>query len=143
MSGTSLVNVIEQLLMAQTLAFRGALKIAELDLAAAREHVEQFKAISEASEQALREHLETWDNYKEEQEALVARKDVGFCNIYPSGVLTACYRLTSTDWRSVCEACWTTLQKHLQSAINYSVTWRLNEYLPNLRSASWRVLLLI
>ncbi|KAF8758947.1 Filament-forming protein [Rhizoctonia solani] len=55
---------------------RAALKIAELDLASAREHVEQFKAISEASEQALREHMETWDTFKEEQEALIARKDV-------------------------------------------------------------------
>ncbi|CAE6443155.1 unnamed protein product [Rhizoctonia solani] len=54
---------------------RAALKVAELDLASAREHVEQFKAISEASEQALREHMETWDTFKEEQEALVARKD--------------------------------------------------------------------
>ncbi|KAF8744823.1 Filament-forming protein, partial [Rhizoctonia solani] len=54
---------------------RAALKIAELDLASAREHVEQFKAISEASEQALREHMETWDTFKEEQEALIARKD--------------------------------------------------------------------
>ncbi|QRW15125.1 Nucleoprotein TPR [Ceratobasidium sp. AG-Ba] len=54
---------------------RAALKIAEMELAAAREHVEQFKAISEASEQALREHMETWDTYKEEQEALIARKD--------------------------------------------------------------------
>ncbi|CAE6423645.1 unnamed protein product [Rhizoctonia solani] len=54
---------------------RAALKIAELDLASTREHVEQFKAISEASEQALREHMETWDTFKEEQEALIARKD--------------------------------------------------------------------
>ncbi|KAG8753074.1 hypothetical protein FRC12_011679, partial [Ceratobasidium sp. 428] len=54
---------------------RAALKIAEMDTASAREHVEQFKAISEASEQALREHMETWDTYKEEQEALIARKD--------------------------------------------------------------------
>ncbi|KAG9102295.1 hypothetical protein FRC06_002140 [Ceratobasidium sp. 370] len=54
---------------------RASLKIAEMDLASAREHVEQFKAISEASEQALREHMETWDAYKEEQEALIARKD--------------------------------------------------------------------
>ncbi|KAG8682421.1 hypothetical protein FRC09_016785, partial [Ceratobasidium sp. 395] len=54
---------------------RAALKIAEMDIASAREHVEQFKAISEASEQALREHMETWDTYKEEQEALIARKD--------------------------------------------------------------------
>ncbi|ELU43934.1 filament-forming protein [Rhizoctonia solani AG-1 IA] len=54
---------------------QAALKIAELDLASAREHVEQFKAISEASEQALSEHMETWDTFKEEQEALIARKD--------------------------------------------------------------------
>ncbi|CAE6518386.1 unnamed protein product [Rhizoctonia solani] len=60
---------------------RAALKIAELDLASAREHVEQFKTISEASEQALREHIETWDTFKEEQEALVARKDADIAGL--------------------------------------------------------------
>lgn len=65
----------EQLIL-KSCSCRAALKIAELDLASAREHVEQFKAISEASEQALREHMETWDTYKEEHEASIARKDV-------------------------------------------------------------------
>ncbi|CAE6455240.1 unnamed protein product [Rhizoctonia solani] len=60
---------------------RAALKIAELDLASAREHVEQFKAISEASEQALREHMETWDSFKEEHEALIARKDADIAGL--------------------------------------------------------------
>ncbi|CAE6498266.1 unnamed protein product [Rhizoctonia solani] len=60
---------------------RAALKIAELDLASARQHVEQFKAISEASEQALREHMETWDTFKEEHEALIARKDADIAGL--------------------------------------------------------------
>ncbi|KAG8714068.1 hypothetical protein FRC11_010010 [Ceratobasidium sp. 423] len=60
---------------------RAALRIAEIDLASAREHVEQFKAISEASEQALREHMETWDTFKEEQEALIARKDADIAGL--------------------------------------------------------------
>ncbi|EUC62051.1 filament forming protein TPR/p270, putative, partial [Rhizoctonia solani AG-3 Rhs1AP] len=60
---------------------RAALKVAELDLASARGHVEQFKAISEASEQALREHMETWDAFKEEHESLVARKDADIAGL--------------------------------------------------------------
>ncbi|KAJ1309970.1 hypothetical protein OPQ81_006728 [Rhizoctonia solani] len=60
---------------------RAALKIAELDLASAREHVDQFKAISEASEQALREHIESWDEFKEKQEVLITRKDADIAGL--------------------------------------------------------------
>jgi len=41
-----------------------SLKVAELDLAAARSHVQQFKEISQASEEALASLNATYDEYK-------------------------------------------------------------------------------
>jgi nucleoprotein TPR len=46
-----------------------SLKVAELDLAAARSHVQQYKEISQASEEALASLNTTYDEYKSTTEA--------------------------------------------------------------------------
>lgn len=43
----------------------------------AKEHVEQFKAIAESAEAALASLTATHDEYKQAQEAELARKQVG------------------------------------------------------------------
>jgi hypothetical protein len=55
-----------------------ALKIAEVDLAAARTHVEQFKEISDANEAALQSLSNTHDEYRITMEAEIARHEVSF-----------------------------------------------------------------
>lgn len=49
-----------------------ALKVAEVDLAAARNHIQQFKEISQASEEALASLNTTHDEYKSSTEAQIA-----------------------------------------------------------------------
>jgi len=43
--------------------------VAEVDLAAARNHIQQFKEISQASEEALASLNATYDEYKSNTEA--------------------------------------------------------------------------
>jgi nucleoprotein TPR len=52
------------------------LKVAEVDLAAARSHKEQFQEISQASEAALAALNTTFDEYKTSSEAQIARHEV-------------------------------------------------------------------
>jgi len=49
-----------------------ALKVAEVDLAAARNHIQQFKEISQASEEALSSLSTTHDEYKSTTDAQLA-----------------------------------------------------------------------
>jgi len=56
--------------------YRSALKVAEVDLAAARSHKEQFQEISQASEAALAGLNTTFDEYKTSSEAQIARHEV-------------------------------------------------------------------
>jgi hypothetical protein len=58
----SLFNVL-------TLFASASLKVAEVDLAAARNHIQQFKEISQASEEALASLNTTHDEYKSTTEA--------------------------------------------------------------------------
>jgi nucleoprotein TPR len=55
---------------------RSSLKVAELDLATSRGHVQQFKEISQASEEALANLNSTYDEYKASTEAQIARHEV-------------------------------------------------------------------
>ncbi|KAK7048611.1 protein MLP1 [Favolaschia claudopus] len=65
----------EQQLETEVAELRSALKVAELDLATARSHVEQFREISEANEAALKSLDGTYDEYKTSTEAqLVTQK---------------------------------------------------------------------
>jgi len=52
-----------------TLISRASLKVAEVDLVAARSHIQQFKEISQASEEALASLNATYDEYKSTTEA--------------------------------------------------------------------------
>ncbi|KAF5333006.1 hypothetical protein D9758_015176 [Tetrapyrgos nigripes] len=63
----------EQQLEAEVAELRSALKVAELDLATARSHVQQFKEISQANETALSDLNNTFDEYKASTEAQIAR----------------------------------------------------------------------
>ena len=55
---------------------RSALKVAEVDLAAARSHVEQFKEISQANEAALASLNATHDEYQASTEVELTRRQV-------------------------------------------------------------------
>jgi nucleoprotein TPR len=62
MRSNSLCNVL-------TIFASASLKVAEVDLAAARNHIQQFKEISQASEEALASLNTTHDEYKSTTEA--------------------------------------------------------------------------
>jgi hypothetical protein len=49
-----------------------SLKVAEVDLATARSHIQQFKEISQANEEALASLNTTYDEYKSSTEAQLA-----------------------------------------------------------------------
>jgi len=55
---------------------RSALKIAEVDLATAKSHRDQFQEISQASEGALSALNATFEEYKMSSEASLARYEV-------------------------------------------------------------------
>jgi nucleoprotein TPR len=55
---------------------RSALKVAEVDLIAAKSHRDQFQEISQANEAALVALNATFDEYKESTEASIARYEV-------------------------------------------------------------------
>ncbi|PIL22755.1 transporter [Ganoderma sinense ZZ0214-1] len=64
----------EQQLEAEVAELRSALKVAEVDLATARSHVQQFQDISQANEAALATLNATHDEYKAETEAELERR---------------------------------------------------------------------
>lgn len=53
-----------------------ALKVAQVDLATARSHVQQFQEISQANETALATLNATYDEYKSSTEAELTRRTV-------------------------------------------------------------------
>ena len=55
---------------------RSALKVAEVDLASARSHVQQFQEISQANEAALATLNATHDEYRAATEAELAKRQV-------------------------------------------------------------------
>ncbi|KAH7927786.1 hypothetical protein BV22DRAFT_1060287 [Leucogyrophana mollusca] len=65
----------EQQLEQEVAELRSALKVAEVDLAAARTHMQQFQEISQANESALTALNSTHDQYKAETEAQLARQE--------------------------------------------------------------------
>ena len=65
----------------------GALKAAELDLATARSHVQQFQEISAASEAALAALGTTHEEYKAQSEASIASFEVIVYNIIGKPIL--------------------------------------------------------
>ncbi|KAK2465728.1 hypothetical protein APHAL10511_002272 [Amanita phalloides] len=65
----------EQQLESEVAELRSALKVAELDLATSKGHVQQFKEISQASEEALANLNSTYDEYKISTEAQIARQE--------------------------------------------------------------------
>ena len=75
-----------------TLIVSASLKVAEVDLAAARNHIQQFKEISQASEEALASLNTTHDEYKSTTEAQLAASYV--CSprlcVYFTRVFTLC-----------------------------------------------------
>ena len=56
------------------------LKVAQVDLAAARNHMQQFQEISQANEAALAALNTTHDEYKADAEAQLSRHEV--CVLY-------------------------------------------------------------
>jgi nucleoprotein TPR len=60
------------------LSCRSALKVAEVDLAAARSHVQQFQDISQANEAALAALNATHDEYMASSEAQLTKQEVCF-----------------------------------------------------------------
>ncbi|KAI0693206.1 hypothetical protein BC835DRAFT_1276339 [Cytidiella melzeri] len=65
----------EQQLEAEVAELRSALKVAEVDLAAARSHVQQFQEISQANEAALAALNATHDEYTASNEAQIAKHE--------------------------------------------------------------------
>jgi len=59
------------------LSDRSAIKVTEMELANAKEHVQQYQEISKANEEALSDLSSTFDEYKASTEAQVARHEVG------------------------------------------------------------------
>ncbi|KZT67236.1 hypothetical protein DAEQUDRAFT_729270 [Daedalea quercina L-15889] len=68
----------EQQLEAEVADLRSALKVAQVDLATARSHVQQFQEISQANENALATLNASYDEYKSSTEAELARRSSEF-----------------------------------------------------------------
>ncbi|CAL1712475.1 unnamed protein product [Somion occarium] len=68
----------EQQLEAEVAELRSALKVAEVDLATARSHVQQFQEISQANEAALASLNSTYDEYKATTESQLAMRESEF-----------------------------------------------------------------
>lgn len=60
--------------------YSAQLKVAQVDLAAVRNHMQQFQEISQANEAALAALNTTHDEYKTDAEARLARQEV--CVLY-------------------------------------------------------------
>ena len=58
-----------------------ALKVAEVDLATAKSHVQQFQDISQANEAALAALTATYDEYKASTEAQLAKREADYATI--------------------------------------------------------------
>ncbi|KAF9468627.1 TPR/MLP1/MLP2-like protein-domain-containing protein [Collybia nuda] len=65
----------EQQLEAEVAELRSTIKVTEVDLATARSHVQQFKEISQANEEALASLHITYDEYKASTEAQLAHHE--------------------------------------------------------------------
>ncbi|PPR07761.1 hypothetical protein CVT24_003711 [Panaeolus cyanescens] len=65
----------EEQLEAEVAELRSALKVAQVDLASAKSHKDQFQQISQASEAALADLNSTFDQYKTSAEATIARHE--------------------------------------------------------------------
>ncbi|KII91087.1 hypothetical protein PLICRDRAFT_28915 [Plicaturopsis crispa FD-325 SS-3] len=65
----------EQQLESEVAELRSALKVAEMDLATARSHVQQFQEISQANEAALATLSGTYDEFKASTEAQIAQHE--------------------------------------------------------------------
>ena len=72
---------------------RSSLKVAEVDLATARSHVEQFKEISQANEQALANLNATYDEYRASTEAQIARLEVCFFDQISICCILTCFEI--------------------------------------------------
>ncbi|KAF8843385.1 hypothetical protein BDN67DRAFT_924393 [Paxillus ammoniavirescens] len=68
----------EQQLEQQVAELRSALKVAQVDLASARSHMQQFQEISQANEAALSALNTTHDQYKADAEAQLARHELEY-----------------------------------------------------------------
>jgi len=64
------------LVLMRSPSYRSAIKVAEVELANAKEHVQQYQDISKANEEALSDLSGTFDEYKASTEAQVARHEV-------------------------------------------------------------------
>jgi nucleoprotein TPR len=68
----------EQQLEQEVAELRSALKVAQVDLAAARSHMQQFQEISQANEAALSALNATHDQYKTETEAQISKNELEY-----------------------------------------------------------------
>ncbi|KIM89473.1 hypothetical protein PILCRDRAFT_61094 [Piloderma croceum F 1598] len=68
----------EQQFEAEVAELRSALKVAEVDLATARSHVQQFQEISQANESALATLNATHDEYKASTEAQISKHELEY-----------------------------------------------------------------
>ncbi|KAG1718379.1 hypothetical protein EDB19DRAFT_2046239 [Suillus lakei] len=68
----------EQQLEQEVAELRSALKVAQVDLAAARSHMQQFQEISQANETALSALNATHDQYKTETEAQISKNELEY-----------------------------------------------------------------
>jgi hypothetical protein len=72
---------------------RSALKVAEVDLATARSHVQQFQEISQANESALATLNATHDEYKASTEAQISKHEVYALNTLHSMCISHSYSI--------------------------------------------------
>ena len=66
----------EQQLESEVAELRSRLKVAEVDLATAKSHVQQYQEISQANEAALASLNATYDEYKASTDAQIAKHEV-------------------------------------------------------------------
>ena len=79
-----------------------ALKVAQVDLASARNHMQQFQEISQANDAALNALNTTHDQYKSDVEAQISKHEVLFSFLFAPQffiVFVFSYRWRANRWR--------------------------------------------
>jgi hypothetical protein len=105
-----------------------ALKVAEVDLAAARNHIQQFKEISQASEEALASLNTTHDEYKSSTETQLAASwvcSVSFAQCIDSRVPTC--RPNKKPFRAISRTSSKSSRKPERPSLSRNVRSRVHE----------------
>jgi hypothetical protein len=119
---------------------RSALKVAQVDLAAARSHMQQFQEISQANEAALTALNATHDQYKTETEAQIVKNEVRRTQAPPYDVFhVALHSWNTRPLKINCAALGRTCNSLPASSLNFNAPWNRSGRFGQTTKGPWRI----